>query len=332
VDNEGRVGIGLSNPSQKLDVLGNIETTGSLVLPDNKTFSGHSLDSADGIPADVVYVNNSGNVGIGTTSPTVKLDVAGTVKTSGGVMYPDGNTQTIAFDGHSLDAWDGNPVDALYIDSSGNAYCSNTLRVTKGTAPSAPPGADANTYGAYIKNYSPSAHRSTPYGLRAAIYDLTGRSLDVGYMHISGDYLEYGTNFYVRGDGDAWLRGTLTQNSDARLKEDIEPLSGCLDRVLNLQAVTYNWRPGETGIDREDTQVGFIGQEVHEVIPELAPVDDEGHYGVIYDRLVPVLVEAVKEQQGIIDTQNSRIDMLEKELKTMKTQMSRFQSLIGERN
>lgn len=57
----------------------------------------HSLIAADGDPVDAVYVNNDGNVGIGTTSPTERLTVAGSVEsTSGGFKFPDGTIQTTA--------------------------------------------------------------------------------------------------------------------------------------------------------------------------------------------------------------------------------------------
>jgi len=71
--------------------------------------------------ADLV-VQQNGRVGIGTTSPTEKLQVAGTVySTTGGFKFPDGTTQTSAnaSDSHSLDAADGNPVDALYVNDVG---------------------------------------------------------------------------------------------------------------------------------------------------------------------------------------------------------------------
>jgi len=71
----------------------------------------------------------AGNVGIGTTSPGERLTVAGTVEsTSGGFRFPDGTTQTTkaAGDGHSLDAADGSPVDALYVNDTGSVGIGTT--------------------------------------------------------------------------------------------------------------------------------------------------------------------------------------------------------------
>lgn len=350
---DGKVGLGTNTPQEALDVVGRIRTSQGIsfngAVQSTAAFGdGHSLDAADGLPADAVFVNNAGNVGLGLTNPSERLHVMGKVRATSGVLYPDGNTQTVAFDGHSLDASDGNPADAVRVDSVGDLIASgggtfadfvsaDGLTISRGDAP--PQDVlivDRNTYGGTIANFQNPMSGWLQIGLRVATYQSGSRPLTVGYHYLTGSpgfqSLAYRENFYVEYNGNAWLRGTLTEGSDARFKANVEPLSGCLGKVLNLQGVTYNWRPDEPGNERKDTQIGFIGQEVHEVIPELAPVNEEGHYGVIYNRLVPVLVEAVKEQQSIIDSQNSKIDSLENELETVKMQMSHLQSLIEERN
>jgi len=80
----GDIGIGTTNPQDKLDVVGIIHSRlGGFKFPDNTTQTtaafgdGHSLDANDGSPVDAVYVDNNGNVGIGTAQPISKLDVKG---------------------------------------------------------------------------------------------------------------------------------------------------------------------------------------------------------------------------------------------------------------
>ena len=80
-------------------------------------------DDEDFFPTERMRITNAGNVGIGMTGPASRLEVAGTVhSTSGGFKFPDGSTQTSAAggDGHSLDADDGSPVDAVYVDADGD--------------------------------------------------------------------------------------------------------------------------------------------------------------------------------------------------------------------
>lgn len=82
--------------------------------------------------------------------------------------------------------------------------------------------------------------------------------------------------------------------SDVRLKEDILPIQNALDKILNLRGVTYKWVNKDSGGDK--TRIGFIAQEVNEVVEELVFNSRDGKYlGVHYDNVAPLLVEAIKE-------------------------------------
>ena len=102
----------------------------------------------------------------------------------------------------------------------------------------------------------------------------------------------------------AAIYGTLTLTSlvapsDERYKKNIQQLEQSLDKVTHLTGVSYEWKTEEYG-DRgfkEGRQIGLIAQEVEKVFPELVQTDSDGYKGVAYDKLVPVLIEAVKEQQ-----------------------------------
>jgi len=94
--------------------------------------------------------------------------------------------------------------------------------------------------------------------------------------------------------------------SDARLKKNITPISSALDKVKKMQGVTYNWRKDindNNGLE-DGTQYGLIAQELEKIIPELVHTDKEGWKSIEYSHLVPVLIEAIKEQQLTIDKQN----------------------------
>lgn len=89
-------------------------------------------------------------------------------------------------------------------------------------------------------------------------------------------------------------QGVLT-NSDERLKDNIETIDGGLERVQELRGVSFNWT------NQEDKTLGFIAQEIKEVLPEVVKEDNKGFYQVDYSAVVPVLVEAIKDLKAEIE-------------------------------
>ena len=141
-------------------------------------------------------------------------------------------------------------------------------------------------------------------------------------------------NFYTftGGGGGISTAGAITAggditaySSDRRLKENFRPITNAVEKVVALNGVMYNWNALANklaGYDRNINIVGLIAQEVELVLPEAvkpAPFDtDENgnsksgeHYKTIqYEKIVPLLVEAIKEQQATIERQQSQIDAL----------------------
>jgi len=123
---------------------------------------------------------------------------------------------------------------------------------------------------------------------------------------------------YATGDVIAYA-------SDRRLKTDVRSITGAVKKVKALNGVIYKWNDlaGTHGFDQTKDMIGVLAQEVEAVLPEiikLAPFDDDGlgnsksgenYKTVQYDKIVPLLIEAIKEQQVTIDTQNGRITRLE---------------------
>ncbi len=102
----------------------------------------------------------------------------------------------------------------------------------------------------------------------------------------------------------------IEELSDARYKKNIEKLNGALENVLKIQGVTYNWRQNEFP-ERSfgsQTEIGFIAQDLEKIYPELVNTNDEGYKSVQYSHMVPVLLEAIKEQQGLIEHLTRRLD------------------------
>ena len=102
----------------------------------------------------------------------------------------------------------------------------------------------------------------------------------------------------LNGNGNATLYGTLTQNSDERLKKNITAIENPLDRLQQLSGYHYQWKD-----DWRDTatQTGLLAQEVEKVMPELVKEDEKGVKSVNYNGLVPYLLEAIKELKAEVE-------------------------------
>lgn len=111
--------------------------------------------------------------------------------------------------------------------------------------------------------------------------------------------------------GNAWLKGSLAQNSDARLKKNIEPIHNALAQLSQLNGYHYNWK--EENRD-SSLQTGLLAQEVEKLMPELVKADAQGTLAVNYSGLIPYLLEATKEQQSTILEQQSTIVQLQTQL------------------
>ena len=95
---------------------------------------------------------------------------------------------------------------------------------------------------------------------------------------------------------------TAFNSSDKRLKSNIVTLDGALEKVLKLRGTSFDWKEGKEDIHPyKGNDIGFIAQELKEVVPEVVGKMHGGFYGVKYDKLTPLLVEAIKELKTEID-------------------------------
>ena len=102
--------------------------------------------------------------------------------------------------------------------------------------------------------------------------------------------------------------GTI-QTSDRRLKTNIKNLNYGLKEVLALQPVSYNWKEKPT----TDNKIGLIAQDVKKLVPEVVTGDEaKENLGMNYAELVPVLINAIKEQQKQIDGLKEMVKKLQK--------------------
>ena len=118
--------------------------------------------------------------------------------------------------------------------------------------------------------------------------------------------------------------GEFGENSDERLKDDIQQLSGLLDDILQLEPISYRLK--SAGPDGTTTY-GFSAQQVSEVFPGLVRYDtDHDYMGLAYSNFGVLAIQAIREQQEIIDAQDSEIDELRGELDSMEERLSRLEA------
>jgi hypothetical protein len=126
-------------------------------------------------------------------------------------------------------------------------------------------------------------------------------------------YYNPSTNgLFSRGDITAFAAAA----SDDRLKENKVKISDPLEKVNSISGFTYTWneKAVQLGLPSEISQVGVSAQEVQKVLPEAVKtedVDDENILLVKYEKLVPLLIEAIKEQNQKIEKLEERIKKLE---------------------
>lgn len=110
--------------------------------------------------------------------------------------------------------------------------------------------------------------------------------------------------------GDVVFSGNVTAYSDIRLKRDVQDLSYGLKEIMKLRPISYK----RVGTDTDRREVGFIAQEVRDVIPEIVheQQDDQKTLTMSYDKMVAPLVRAIQEQQDMINKLMSRVEELEK--------------------
>jgi hypothetical protein len=107
------------------------------------------------------------------------------------------------------------------------------------------------------------------------------------------------------------VAGTITEDSDVRLKEDIMPIQNALSKVQEMRGVYFYWKDRQIYDDRRN--IGVIAQEIERVLPEVVFTadDDAGTKSVAYDKLTAVLIEAVKELKKENNALKERIEILE---------------------
>ena len=129
-------------------------------------------------------------------------------------------------------------------------------------------------------------------------------------------------------DGTTTIAGDLSINSDARLKTNIISLGSTLAKVLLIDGKTYTMKKDKNN----KKKIGFLAQDIEKVFPELVS-ESNGVRSVNYQGLVPVLINALKEQDNKISNQQLEIDVLkEQESKYLEQEkrLERLEELVAQ--
>jgi len=131
-------------------------------------------------------------------------------------------------------------------------------------------------------------------------YNRTYGSFTIGGATVSASY-----KLYVQGS--IYATGVVDWASDVRKKENIVTIDNSLEKVTKLRGVYFN----RIDDPNKKTQTGVIAQEVKEIMPELVNYDDmNDSYSVTYGNFAGLFIEAIKEQQKLIESQQKQIDEL----------------------
>ncbi len=164
------------------------------------------------------------------------------------------------------------------------------------------PGTSAGSAGVYWALTMPNAGTGTPIWSATTAFTTTGD--DMG-DHTATTTLDMAGNRIEKV-------AEVVCSSDLRYKKDIEPINDALASVLKMNGVTYDWRKDEFpqmgfGTNR---QVGLIAQELEQVFPIVVNTDEKGYKSVNYAHMVAILIEAIKDQQEIIEGQRDELTSL----------------------
>lgn len=298
----------------------------------------------------------NGNLGVGTTSPSYKLQVDTGAQGYLGIEYDTNGYGGLAFTENGIPSGyiqlnDTDAIDKLEFLVGGGSGADRKMviqddgNVGIGTTS---PGAKLHVAGGDVKldnNQGLFFGPATNNGITGNDTDdtLTLRTANADRITIKGSQVAIGTSdpksykLYVKGSLN--VEGQIHQyesvfTSDRKFKNNIKPVTYALSKVTRMEGVSYNWKTDEYK-DRgfsEGRHYGVIAQEIEKVLPEIVREDHNGDKAVAYTELIPILIEAVKEQQKMIEDQKVKIAALEFEQQAMKEQQAMVSALFEKVN
>lgn len=199
---------------------------------------------------------------------------------------------------------------------------------------------DLNSYSAKFNkigiNTTPGNYNLKTYGDLYFESGYVSLKYSCSYSPFEAEFFPVNNNLISLGLANSAFKNVYAYDypsiSDKRQKENIKSIENALDKVLKLNGVKYDIKKEFVYIDTinysdkvkqklekdRKNKLGFLAQDVEKVIPEAVNIDDStGVYTISYSRIIPVLVEAIKEQQGQIEALKEVLNY--KQLKSTKS-------------
>ncbi len=345
----GGVGIGTNSPQKPLHVLGGARFsfgTGYIDFSTPGGWPGLIAFSKNGHRRDLIIddtglrlltsgssspspsyngltVTENGSVGIGTQSPGANLHVrhsdSGENPTNvTGLFVENSGTGNGFFVFQTATAGGGK---SFSITNAGNVGIGTTEPTT--TLQVAGDGIVIEDYGSkpFIR-FLNNIHGLPPLEYTDT-WLLQANEPDAGSFRIrnESDHID---RLVIDTNGNVIVNGQVVHSSDVRLKTHIRTIPDALNRVLKLRGVKFEWKK-DSGRDKDPApgpHIGLIAQEVETVFPELVKTGPDGYKFVAYANVTAILVEAVKQQQKIIEKQKAENAAINAELNTMKSKIT----------
>jgi hypothetical protein len=321
IDSAGLVGIGTSSPAQNLHILagaqgpiarfsgaeadrglqietvainGNVDA--GIVFKNLRSTGGTFIFQQDS--TERMRIDSAGNVGIGTSSPSQPLEVAGNIAQTATTHTIFTNNIGIVSSAADLSIASGSAnlvlktgagnTERARIDASGNLLVGTTTTID---------GNSGSNDGVTLRQAG-----------RIVVSANEDRALELRRRTTNGQIAQFFRDTTQVGNISVTTTATAyNTSSDYRLKEDVQPMVGSVDRLMALKPVNFAWKVDGSRVD------GFLAHEAQEVVPQAVTGEKDGEemQAIDHSKLVPLLTAALQEALTKIEALEARLNALE---------------------